>query len=70
MYDSEEEQWSDPLQKRYDTLLVSSNIRESRVSICKNCDQLARLFCKQCKCFMPVKTWVANANCPLNKWKE
>lgn len=70
MYDSEETQWNDPLQKRYDTLLVNSNIRDNRVKICKSCDQLVKLFCKQCKCFMPVKTWVADANCPLAKWKE
>lgn len=70
MYDSEEEQWHDPLQKRYDTLLVDSNVRESRALVCKSCDQLVKLFCKQCRCFMPVKTWVSNAICPLNKWKN
>lgn len=70
MYDSDEYQWNDPLQKRYDTILIEGSKREERVKICRACEQLSNLFCKQCKCFMPVKTWVANTTCPLNKWKN
>lgn len=44
---------------------------EDRYKICKSCDQLNKLkLCKQCGCFMPLKTKIAVVNCPLNKWNN
>jgi hypothetical protein len=44
--------------------------REQRVSICKSCDRLSAKInvCKECGCFMPVKTWMSFASCPKGKW--
>lgn len=51
-------EWSDEEQatKRYD--------------ICKACPELIKLTkqCKQCGCFMNVKTKLQEATCPLGKW--
>lgn len=56
-------------------LLDSSNYtdratREARYNICKSCDRLMNLTkqCKECFCFMPAKTWLKDAVCPLGKW--
>ena len=42
----------------------------ARMEICRKCDQLkVKLpICRQCKCFMPVKTRIKSTSCPLNKW--
>jgi recombinational DNA repair protein RecR len=48
---------------------VSEEIRSQRFEICKNCDQLRSAeFCKLCGCYMPAKTWLSGASCPLKKW--
>jgi hypothetical protein len=41
-----------------------------RLSICKECPELIKLTtqCKQCGCFMNLKTKLADATCPLGKW--
>lgn len=53
---------------RFD-LKVSKEIHDTRMEICKNCDKLNTInFCKQCGCFMPLKTWLKSSNCPLGKW--
>jgi hypothetical protein len=42
----------------------------ARFSICKNCPKLisATSQCKECGCFMNLKTKLAKASCPLHKW--
>ena len=41
-----------------------------RLSICESCPSLLRLThqCKECGCFMKLKTKLAKAACPLSKW--
>lgn len=41
-----------------------------RFDICKACPELisATKQCKQCGCFMAIKTKLADARCPLGKW--
>lgn len=40
-----------------------------RIKICEDCDQyLASKQCKECGCFMPLKTRLKMAQCPLSKW--
>lgn len=48
---------------------ISTSLREKRMNICKSCESLGDLnFCKECNCFMPVKTWIKSSVCPLKKW--
>lgn len=51
-------------------LKTDSDLRETRLSICKNCEHLytPTTTCKKCGCFMNAKTWIKNSSCPLNKW--
>lgn len=41
-----------------------------RFDICKSCPELIKLTkqCKQCGCFMAVKTKLEAATCPIGKW--
>ena len=43
---------------------------QKRFSICEECPELIKLTkqCKQCGCFMPLKTKLEAAKCPLSKW--
>lgn len=49
---------------------ASTEMSEQRYSICKGCPELIKLTkqCKKCGCFMPGKTKLQNATCPLGKW--
>ena len=56
-------------------LLDSSNyttkdIRKKRLDICNGCDRLFKptRSCRECGCFMSLKTWLTDAECPLGKW--
>jgi len=56
-------------------LLVASNYtdkatRDARFDICKGCERLFKptRSCKECGCFMALKTWLIEATCPLGKW--
>jgi hypothetical protein len=49
--------------------VASDTTRRSRIEICENCTSLTKLkFCTECKCFMPVKIWIKNLDCPQGKW--
>lgn len=41
-----------------------------RYDICNSCPELIDLTkqCKQCGCFMAMKTKLSKASCPLKKW--
>lgn len=48
---------------------VSSDERKNRLSHCKSCEYLNFLGqCTHCYCFMTLKTWLADASCPIGKW--
>lgn len=56
-------------------LLSSSNYttsdeRDKRYSECKGCERFFKptASCKECGCFMALKTWLKDASCPLGKW--
>lgn len=56
-------------------LLFSDNYtdkdtRNRRYEICLGCDKLFKptRTCKECGCFMSLKTWLKGAACPINKW--
>ena len=48
---------------------VQTEVAEQRFSICKECPHLkVTNQCEQCGCFMPAKTKLPNAVCPIGKW--
>ena len=49
---------------------ASEELEQSRYAICKACPEFLNLTkqCKQCGCVMSLKTKLAEAVCPLNKW--
>lgn len=52
------------------TEYVDSAIAEQRYDICLSCPQLLKSTkqCKECGCFMLIKTKMQDAECPLGKW--
>lgn len=57
---------------RPNTEYVPKDISEQRFSICKSCPELIKTTnqCKKCGCIMTLKTRLAYASCPLNKWEK
>ena len=51
-------------------VLVSEEVRESRLAICHDCDQWIekRKRCAKCGCFTDKKIRLATESCPLGKW--
>ena len=49
---------------------VSEENASIRMSICLECPRLIKLTnqCKECGCFMNLKTKLRTASCPLSKW--
>lgn len=44
--------------------------RNERFDTCKGCDRLFKptRTCRECGCFMALKTWLSDATCPVGKW--
>lgn len=56
-------------------LLSSDNyttkaVRNERFDVCKGCDRLFKptRTCRECGCFMGIKTWLKDATCPKGYW--
>jgi hypothetical protein len=49
---------------------TSKEIRDERFDICKQCRYLSKptYTCKKCGCFMAMKTWLKDAQCPCYRW--
>jgi hypothetical protein len=49
---------------------VAETIAGTRMYICTGCKHLNQITktCKECGCFMPLKTKLPNAYCPVGKW--
>lgn len=49
---------------------VDEDTRNRRYTMCLDCDRLLKLTrtCKECGCFMSMKTWLKGAYCPIGKW--
>lgn len=53
------------------SLRVSDDIANMRMSICHDCKHLTvTKQCTKCGCFMELKTKLKNAYCPIYKWVE
>lgn len=55
----------DPNQPRSDRELI-----ESRLKICNDCEWFHKNLqkCRQCGCFMKLKSTLKQAECPIGKW--
>ena len=51
---------------------VSEEIYNKRYEICLSCDKLitSTKQCKECLCFMNLKTKLPHAFCPIGKWES
>jgi hypothetical protein len=51
-------------------ILLPKEEAARRYDICKQCDRLYKptMTCKECGCFMKIKTKIKFASCPLRKW--
>lgn len=51
-------------------LIQDSAVVEARLEICRACPEFIKLTsqCKKCGCVMPLKTQLAEAVCPIDKW--
>lgn len=49
---------------------TTEKIRGERYKTCLGCEKLFKptRTCKECGCFMSLKTWLKHAECPLGKW--
>lgn len=49
---------------------VSDEEANTRLNICEQCPELIKITkqCKQCGCFMKLKTKLKEAKCPVGKW--
>jgi predicted Zn-ribbon and HTH transcriptional regulator len=52
------------------TKYANQDLSTVRLSICQECPELIKLTtqCKQCGCFMTLKTKIEAAKCPIGKW--
>jgi hypothetical protein len=57
------------LGKKQITNNPTASTYDQRMDICNGCPRLNALkFCMECSCFMPFKTKMNSAKCPLEKW--
>jgi len=49
---------------------IDGDIASKRMEICDACPRLIRVTkqCKECGCFMVIKTKLKDASCPIGKW--
>lgn len=49
---------------------VPDQIKQSRLIVCKSCEFFNESLyqCKQCGCFLKIKTSWATEKCPIDKW--
>ena len=52
--------------------VARQDVALERERVCRMCPSLVYLTfsCKECGCFMKIKTRLAKMKCPLDKWKE
>ena len=51
---------------------TTEDIRSYRYKTCLDCEKLFKpsRTCRECGCFMAIKTWIKDAYCPLGKWDK
>ena len=62
---------SDELLNSEEAEVEKLSFAKIRYAICLECDQISKIRrCNQCKCFMPFKVRLSEAECPLGKWNK
>jgi len=53
-----------------DKIIDDQSVIDYRMNICKSCEFFIPITkqCNKCGCIMTMKTKLANAGCPVNKW--
>lgn len=49
---------------------TEENLQKARIEICDNCEKFFKPTrqCRECGCFMDIKTKLEQAYCPIGKW--
>lgn len=57
-------------QELLETVKLPEEMRQSRYTICNNCEFFYEptTTCSKCGCIMAVKTYLPFASCPVGKW--
>ncbi len=55
-----------------DPTVAPRSVHNDRMAICESCDRYREdsQTCEICRCYMPLKTTMANMKCPIDKWEE
>lgn len=55
-----------------DPTIAPRVVSRQRLDICQACDRFQEKTqtCEICGCYMPLKTTMANMECPIQKWSE
>lgn len=55
-----------------DSFRVSEEKQQERMNICRGCEDFdaKRLLCRECGCFLPMRTFGAFSECPIKKWQK
>jgi hypothetical protein len=49
--------------------ITDQSLASARMESCTSCDKYTtNKTCSQCGCYLPIKTALIKASCPLNKW--
>lgn len=50
---------------------VEDKVYEQRLATCRSCNKLVGgITCSKCLCFVKIKAWIPDEQCPINKWTE
>jgi hypothetical protein len=50
-------------------VVVNDDEHQKRLDICRSCENYTTLhMCKECHCYMPLKTKFSVFECPIKKW--
>jgi hypothetical protein len=51
---------------------VNEELRQSRLKICKSCENFVTKIkiCSKCGCYVPAKVTFAESHCPEMKWEK
>lgn len=55
-----------------DKKITDQRVVSSRMDMCRSCEHFISLTsqCSQCGCYMPAKTTLSNAECPIGRWHK
>ena len=51
-------------------VLADESLVRKRLKTCESCDRKTGVRCRECGCFISLKTAIQVAECPLGKWPK